>query len=489
MSMDLFIRYGQSTLVVVPAIPFRNEFARNVNELCRDVQPDAIAVELGPETANACRSWIEELIEFLKSPEEFPCLLALSKKNILIRKTQENFKLSQNIQKSRGMKLSDLSVDELNILFNYSSQSVTFLSPVDSIIEAIRCSIELNIPLYGIDIEECADSIRKETIIKDQLTFSLEGLKSFISDNFSQAEYSRDPIIDERREKVIASRIKYLLNKHKKVLYTGGIQRWRNIYKQINDKDEKPANQIFYNKNNTTHFTRCIVHPLIGLHFTDRYPQFVATYNNLRPTLNKKKYNNSIVNSWKSYTPLEISNDLIKGAYNSYFCAKNGENIDERYTDFQRLNNFERLVNNLCLLNNTLIPDIFILMEAGLSTMSEYFCKSLAKKLMKLNWTSNKTFQNLPVLTPIELNSNSNIKCEFISPDGKRSHPFYLNCPQVFTTLRSDISIPWEWGDDIFKQSKQKSYLPQSALDNKENDPSFQKGDLRTWVSSRSCTG
>ncbi len=77
MSIDLFIRYGQSTLVVVPAIPFRNEFARNVNELCRDVQPDAIAVELGPETANACRSWIEELIEFLKSPEEFPCLLAL----------------------------------------------------------------------------------------------------------------------------------------------------------------------------------------------------------------------------------------------------------------------------------------------------------------------------------------------------------------------------------------------------------------------------
>ncbi len=52
-------------------------------------------------------------------------------------------------------------------LLNYSDRYLAALSSTDSIIEAVRCSIELNIPVYGIDLDEFSASHRKPLLVED----------------------------------------------------------------------------------------------------------------------------------------------------------------------------------------------------------------------------------------------------------------------------------------------------------------------------------
>src|SRR5947209_6857045 len=74
-------------LIGVPAVHFRLAFAEKVNRLCADAatRPEAIAVELGPQTAAAASAWLRELGMGPGRREPLPCMLSLTKTNRCIR--------------------------------------------------------------------------------------------------------------------------------------------------------------------------------------------------------------------------------------------------------------------------------------------------------------------------------------------------------------------------------------------------------------------
>ena len=171
------------------------------------------------------------------------------------------------VQETTGKDLSDLSPDILKRFLNYSSKSVVFLSPTDSIIESIRCAIELNIPLYGVDLEDTADAIRKDQKIQDPTGIQELTLRKYIERNFRHAEYSRDDEIDSRREFAIAARLKSVLKNHNHVLFTCGLAHWKKIEYLLRDINIKPAPIPELKETIPYDFFRCIVHPILAIYF------------------------------------------------------------------------------------------------------------------------------------------------------------------------------------------------------------------------------
>ncbi len=191
--MALEIQHEGSILLAVPAIHYKAVFAEEVHRLClhQVSRPDAIAVELDPES-------LEALILFLKalgvregSQTQLPCMLGL---------------ISTNSVQAKG-------------------HSVLALSATDSIIEAVRLSIELGIPVHGIDTPDFPVPTMPEQLLEDSVD-AWKCFSGYIERNESAAHLTRDKAIDTKREQVMVAKLKWILSKYSRVLYTGGLAHW-----------------------------------------------------------------------------------------------------------------------------------------------------------------------------------------------------------------------------------------------------------------------
>jgi hypothetical protein len=72
------------------------------------------------------------------------------------------------LQKLYRSTISELPDELLSDRLNFSRWSTLYISPADSIIEAVRCAIELDIPVYGVDLNDFAHSV------KDNMKFQEE---------------------------------------------------------------------------------------------------------------------------------------------------------------------------------------------------------------------------------------------------------------------------------------------------------------------------
>ena len=84
---SLTLTFPGSCLTAVPAVHFRVAFAEEVNRLCTDpkTRPDAIAVELGPQTAAAGAALLRDLGMGPSQRKPLPCMLGLTRANRSIR--------------------------------------------------------------------------------------------------------------------------------------------------------------------------------------------------------------------------------------------------------------------------------------------------------------------------------------------------------------------------------------------------------------------
>ena len=165
----LTVEVGSSELLVVPAIHFNHVFAREVNRICSDPEyrPEAIAVELGPRAATEVKVWLKELGVGTKARKKLPVMLGLTRGNRTIRSSFKN--KAFQLQQKTGKDLSDLPPEVLHRELGYAGRAVLYLCPTDSIIEAIRCSVELELPVYGVDLEESASGNYHPALIQDPL--------------------------------------------------------------------------------------------------------------------------------------------------------------------------------------------------------------------------------------------------------------------------------------------------------------------------------
>ena len=255
------LKINGGKLIAVPAVHYRTVFALHVLSVFKDrtTWPNAIAVELSSSAVTCVKNWFEELgVE--KKETTLPTMLGLVHKN---NRIHPRFKARALALQQRLCKpIYEIPASVLKEELNYAPSSLLCISAVDSIIEAIRCAVEYNIPVYGVDIAETAYTETPDFLIEDPLK-AHQNLERYIKLSQVSATNTRDEYIDGRREIVMTARLKYLLNRYKRVLFTGGLAHWSEVQRLLNDPDLKPATQI--QEDRSVEYKRVLVHPALAL--------------------------------------------------------------------------------------------------------------------------------------------------------------------------------------------------------------------------------
>jgi hypothetical protein len=388
----LIIRWENSELYAVPAIHFNSIFALEVNRICarEETRPTAIAVELGPQTCSAAVEWLREL-GCSSHKKNLPVMLGLMKKNRFIRASLRDRVLQ--LQKEQGRDLSELPPEVLRRELGFSGQSLLCLSPTDSIIEALRCGIELDAPLFGVDLEDMPDHISKPIIIPDPRKNTT--VAGYVESAGAYANYGRDEEVESRREFAMAARLKGLMLKHSRVLFTCGLGHWVKIKSLIRDSSVKPSfikdEVLCADKEN---FRRMVVHPLLAVKYMDLFPALTRLYQETR------------LSPATGAPAKEIQTDaelifrgLVQKACKKRFKA--GVVGDRMREDLNSLPQFEKYLRNLSLIGHRNVPDLFSTVKSAEEMgMSESFRSELAEQFMKFPWVEPLAFPECGVLAP-----------------------------------------------------------------------------------------
>ena len=459
------IKINNCELTAVPAVHNRAVFAREVNFLCSDkeTRPDAIAVELGPHIVCELVNWMKELGISRRAGTMMPCMPGLLLDNRYIHLGLA--KSAMNLQKNKGKSLSDISSDLLKNLLYYSDKYLIALSSTDSIIEAIRCAIELDIPVYGTDMDEMSMEPDKILLVEEPCT-STFNLLDYVSENESRAADTRDPYVDGRREYVMSSRLKRIANYYKKVLFTGGIAHWIKIKELLANPAVRPADILvpyFPLK-----FRRSVIHPTMAPAFMDIYPVMTTLYEKSRhfPRRNLK-FRFDLPDTAKLFRGiLDMTYEEYNREYGASYIKVSEKNCVERIPDF------ERLLANLSLVHQHHSPTMSDILECSKTIMPDSFTGLLMSQLMNIDrpWASLKEFPGLPLLSAKPQGSEDPTgTARFRLTEPRKNNAGSWEIPgyeEVSFTIHSHNSnsseeyfpIAWNWADDPFREKMKSQY-------------------------------
>jgi hypothetical protein len=437
---QLELTLGQSCLRCVPAVHFRVAFAAHVNTVCRDFRPDAIAVELGPETAAAARAWLSELGTGPASRRPLPCMLGLLKANRRIRPSKRE--AAVRLQQVTGRNLNELPPELLKELLGYSSVRVLYLSPTDSILEAMRCALELEVPLYGVDLEESAERTGEPAMLQDP-TMAWKDVVQYVERNAPFAEAQRDEEIDSRRETVMAARVKGLLAKHRRVAFTCGLAHWPRLRQLLADAETRPTPVADAAQITPQGFRRVVVHPSLAIYHLDVFPRFAAGYEESRITADQRR------SFQPAHSPATMFREMLDLAYERHFARFETSQLDRRHEDLESRNDLERLLINLCSVKQLQVPDLFTAMTAAQGVMSEPFRNTLASVLMEFPWATAEDWPELSVLAPTPSPRHSFLRAELTDRKGRRGPTFCIDpLPgRGGGSYRVEIPVPSNWAE------------------------------------------
>lgn len=483
------IQTAAGTLWAVPSVHHRAAFAEEVNFSCDRNPIDAIAVELGPETAAAAAAWLRDLgLGPGKIKNRLPCMLGLAKPNQRIRPSMRA--AAEHLQRMSGRELHDLPPELLKTALGFSQFQVLYFSPTDSIIEALRCAIEMDIPLYGVDLEETADRREHHALIADP-ALATDRLCEYVQENENFAENQRDEEVDSRREIAMTARLKTLLDQHQNVLFVCGLAHWRAISRMLADPAIRPARVHEVRAlQPPAHFQRTVIHPLLAVRYLDTCPSFAEEYENARYCARRRSAKKTVPRADNHFR------DAVERAYREHFEKDESKTQLDRLTeDWAGREAFEHLVRNLCILRQTRCPDLFTVVSSAESTMTPRFAELLSDILMDYPWIgpSDPAAADLPILAPAPSDAGSPEMFEFIGADGTRSRTF---CVESLPDRRGSsirVKIPWKWrvqeqeqqpresGPDDHKKKPRKSRSGEKPVPVDQNHSAGDFGTPESW--------
>ena len=446
-------------LLAVPAVHYRAIFAEHVNLACASEtgRPAAVAVELGPALLAEVVAWLKELIFASARRDQrmfLPCMLGLLRANRHLHPKYRSAALE--LQRMTGRRLHEIPPDVLRKNLGYASQSLLCLSPTDSIIEAIRCGMELGVPVYGVDLEDFGHIERAPTMIQDPLD-AQQDLTGYVRRNERLAESCRDPDIDLNRERAMAARLKGLLRQHGTVLFTGGLAHWVSIQRLLADETLRPADVPAAAGGGAAR--RVLVHPVLATHQMDLFPDITALYQDHRRPVPRRKENRDSVDFGALF------GDQLRTTYGRFFSdLEKQEQAERKIEDYGNLAAFERYLVNVALMSQRLVPDLNTVLEAAEAMMSKRFCEAIANTFMEYEpgWAKPQDWPDLPIvgLAPLTDTEQAFLSVEdkvtLLIPgqrsDGaegqsphSRSEPFYLARAPDPTRRRTHVRNPWVW--------------------------------------------
>lgn len=464
---------GGRRLWLVPSVHFRLAFAEQVNRLCSAAasRPNAVVVELDPDTAAAAAQWLAELGVGPGRRSALPCMLAL------VRAEGGGGAVATE---------ADLPADRRP---RTNAARVLYLSPTDSIVEAVRCALELRVPLYGVDLDVVPGgrppgARRGEGVmLQDPAAASGRGqAERYTVRNVGYARALRDDATDGLPEAAMAAGLKAVLARHRRVLFVFGLAHWEAIHRLLHDPSVGPADGLEGSTADAaptqppgpppvSSFRRAVVHPLLAVRYTDVLPVLAGVFEAGRTAADRPL-------AGPVDRPVDVAAvvaELLDAAYREHFrdrmwpqvdgqaatgaaaAGRPREQLDRLLEDWEARPDFERLLAHLALVRQQTAPDVFSLMAAACGTMSPAFCRVLAKVLMRFDWASPADHPGLPVLAPAPAPAPTDspagpLDGQLIAPDGSRGGSFPID-PRPrgaggaagAVGVGPDSPIPWDW--------------------------------------------
>lgn len=435
-------RWQNSDLHVIPARHFCHVFADRVNRICSNpaTMPEAVAVELGPETAATALTWLAELGVGTAGYRLFPVMLALMKRNRMIRASLRQKAL--RLQREAGRDISEISPESLHRELGFSEYSVLFLSPVDSIIEGLRCGLELGVPVQGVDLEETAEGICTPALIEDPHAAG-EDMSMYMARNLAIAEAYRDEEIDSRKEMAMAARLKALMARHKRVVFTCGMAHWLRIRTFLLDDSVRPAALGGTAASAAGDFQRVVVHPEIAARYMDLFPAVVRAYE-------KRRLLACHAPDSASRRRLIDAEALYRGslsrAYKTYF-SRTDQSLPSVGCghDPDSLRSFEHYLENLCRLSHGRVPNLSMIVQAAQDVIGGEFPKALAGAFMAFPWTSPKKHPGCALLSPsIDCGKQAG-SATLVEGGSSTGRHFFIRSVPADQGPSTTARVPYEW--------------------------------------------
>ena len=94
-------------------------------------------------------------------------------------------------------------------------------------------------PVFGVDLDDVADGAYRSVMVQHPAPY--EDLAAYVLRNAGAASGERDEEVDARRELAMAARLKTLLERYRKVLFTGGLAHWLKIRSSSGMRGFAPA--------------------------------------------------------------------------------------------------------------------------------------------------------------------------------------------------------------------------------------------------------
>ncbi len=386
---------GSASLLAVPAVHFHADFALTVNRACCDParRPGAIAVELGPLIAAAARLWLVELGIGPARSCRLPCMLGLVKRKRYIKLSARE--RAMELQREKGLDLSRISPTLLHEELGLSTSSVLALSPTDSIVEAMRCACELGVPFYGVDLEEMADPVYPGRILPDPAG----GTRDLSEDLLRFAASAPiDPEIDPRRELAMAARLKGLMQRHKRVLFTGGMAHWERIRGHLRDEAVRPSVKGLDAAGLTDPgpFRRTVIHPAMAVAHMDAFPAVALAFERWR--------RHPLLDAPERYRPIrrgKIFRSLLRKAYRNRFSVSSPAKADVTMrSDWNHCVAFEQIIRGKMLLDLRAHPTLALADSCAQGLLSEEFRAVIRRTFGEFPWVDPRSVQGCGFLRP-----------------------------------------------------------------------------------------
>jgi hypothetical protein len=301
------------------------------------------------------------------------------------------------LQRTHQKPLHEIDPDILHDELAFSTAAILPLAPTDSIIEALRCGVELGVPVFGVDMEESASLERKPCLTEDPISAGRD-VAGWALRNARLVQDVRDEEIDFRREIVMVCRLKALLQRYNRVLFTGGLAHWLTISEALQDPKHPAATAI--PDGNVNSWERVIVDPRLAIPLMDVFPPAVTAYEQNR------------FPAWRtSPTRREIDHEalldgLLKRTYEISFATEGCSG--RRHEDLAQVGVFEQLLSGLTVVNQQAVPDLMTLLECADSMMSCHFTSDLHKVFTEYDWVKPEDW-GLPVIGPPETGSGATL--------------------------------------------------------------------------------
>ncbi len=386
-------------LTIVPAVHYRVAFAEAVNAIACSPQtrPDAIAVEMGPGLAAVTAGWLQEIGIGPDRRVALPCLLGLTVRARYLSPSVRERALE--LQVEWGQELADIPPEVLEVELDYRALGLVALSPTDSIVEAVRCGCELDVPILGVDLEEVAPVPRAKMVVPDasRATGRVAAYSAEVAALIGAGEVA---LVDRRRERAMAARLKGLLQSHDRVLFTCGLAHWERVAELVRDPTIEPAWAAGNARELSGRYRRQLIHPTLAFQFLDCLPLVAWLFERRRrhPLLNPPG---------PAAGPVPVARVFdakLRQCVRGYVSDKGDEEVKEARgaAKVGILADFPDLVRAHAAFGLREVPQVGDVLRCAKAFVGNGFATQVAKNMMRFPWASPRDFPDCDTLLPAE---------------------------------------------------------------------------------------